>query len=271
MLVELDGEEARADLAVAEAALSESRSQFKRSRELYSTRGAVGAQLEQIEATLKANDARVASARARLDDTVIAHRSPGASDCGASASAASISPGTVITTLDDTSTIKLDFTVPESFLPTLHPGLAIQARSVAYPGRTFAGKVGERRFARRPEHALGHRSRAAAERRGAAEARHVPDRAAVARRERTRSSCPKRRSCPSGATCSSTSSRTQRREAQVSRSAQRRVGDVEVIAGLTAGEQVVTEGTQKLRDGAPVTVPEAAPAQASSARAGERS
>jgi multidrug efflux pump subunit AcrA (membrane-fusion protein) len=38
VLVELDGKEARADLAVAEAALSESRSQFNRSRELYATR-----------------------------------------------------------------------------------------------------------------------------------------------------------------------------------------------------------------------------------------
>ena len=62
VLVELDGKEARADLAVAEAALSESRSQFNRSRELYATRALSAAQLEQIEATLKANDARVASA-----------------------------------------------------------------------------------------------------------------------------------------------------------------------------------------------------------------
>jgi len=36
---------------------------------------------------------------------------------------------------------------------------------------------------------------------------------------------------------------------------QRRVGDVQVIEGLAAGELVVTEGTQKLRDGAPVTLP----------------
>jgi membrane fusion protein (multidrug efflux system) len=35
---------------------------------------------------------------------------------------------------------------------------------------------------------------------------------------------------------------------------QRRVGTVQVTDGLQAGELVVTEGTQKLRDGASVTV-----------------
>jgi membrane fusion protein (multidrug efflux system) len=38
---------------------------------------------------------------------------------------------------------------------------------------------------------------------------------------------------------------------------QRRVGDVQVIDGLVAGELVVVEGTQKLRDGAAVSVAEA--------------
>jgi membrane fusion protein, multidrug efflux system len=37
-----------------------------------------------------------------------------------------VSPGTTITTLDDLSSVRLDFTVPESFLGVLEPGLAIQ-------------------------------------------------------------------------------------------------------------------------------------------------
>ena len=52
-----------------------------------------------------------------------------------------ISPGTVITTLDDTSTVKLDFTVPETFLSAMQPGLDISARSVAYPETDFIGQV----------------------------------------------------------------------------------------------------------------------------------
>jgi len=48
---------------------------------------------------------------------------------------------------------------------------------------------------------------------------------------------------------------------------ERRVGDVQVIEGLAAGEVVVTEGTQKLRDGAAVTLQErAAPAAGAQAQ-----
>ncbi len=47
---------------------------------------------------------------------------------------------------------------------------------------------------------------------------------------------------------------------------QRRIGDVQVVEGLASGELVVTEGTQKLRDGSSVTlqgaVPDVAPAGA---------
>jgi membrane fusion protein (multidrug efflux system) len=43
---------------------------------------------------------------------------------------------------------------------------------------------------------------------------------------------------------------------------QRRVGDVQVLDGLAAGELVVTEGAQKLRDGSAVTVQQRAAAPA---------
>ncbi len=44
-----------------------------------------------------------------------------------------ISPGDVITTLDDTSVIKLDFSVPENFLSTLREGLSVRATAPAFP------------------------------------------------------------------------------------------------------------------------------------------
>ena len=45
-----------------------------------------------------------------------------------------ISPGDVITTLDDTSVIKLDFSVPENFLATLREGLSVRATRAGVPG-----------------------------------------------------------------------------------------------------------------------------------------
>jgi len=52
-----------------------------------------------------------------------------------------VSPSTVITTLDDVSKIKLDFSVPETFLTAVSEGMAIEAHSIVYPGRDFAGVV----------------------------------------------------------------------------------------------------------------------------------
>lgn len=52
-----------------------------------------------------------------------------------------VQPGQVITTLDDISSIKLDFTVPSAYLPSLKPRVAIEAESDALAGRVFRGKI----------------------------------------------------------------------------------------------------------------------------------
>ncbi len=257
LLVELDGAQARAELAIAEAAVTESRSQYKRSRELYTTKALSEAQLDQIEAALKANEARVAVAQARLADTMI--RAPFAGRVGLRrvSPGSLVNPGTVITTLDDTATIKLDFTVPESYLSTLAPGLPITALSIAYPGRTFEGKVSSvdsrvdpstrsvtvRALVPNPERLLkpGMFMNVRLER-GAADALLVPEQALVPEQGDVfvfvleGDSVAKR----------------------LIRTGQRRVGDVQVLQGLSAGDLVVTEGTQKLRDGVRVTVVDAA-------------
>ncbi len=54
-----------------------------------------------------------------------------------------VAPGTVITTLDDDSTIKLDFTLPEASLSSLAPGQSITATSDAWPGVNFDGRIAD--------------------------------------------------------------------------------------------------------------------------------
>lgn len=251
VLVELDGAQARADLAVAEAALAESRNQYQRSQELYTTKVLSDSQIEQIEATFKANEARVAAARARLGDTVI--RAPFAGRVGLRRVSVGslISPGTVITTLDDTSTIKLDFTIPETFLSSVEPGLEITSRSVAYPDADFGGRVSS------VDTRLDPATRSVTVRallpnpsgllkpgmfltvrlsRGAADALMVPEEALV----------------PEQGNVFVYVVKGEVAEKRRVRMGQRRVGEVQVLEGLADGELVVTEGTQKLRDGAAV-------------------
>ncbi len=52
-----------------------------------------------------------------------------------------VSPGTVITTIDDIDPVKLEFSVPETFLPAISTGLQIEARTEAYPETLFIGTI----------------------------------------------------------------------------------------------------------------------------------
>jgi membrane fusion protein (multidrug efflux system) len=141
VLVEMDASEARANLAEAQAALARSKSQYDRSRDLQSRQAMSVADLEQVEASLKADEARVAAAQARLDDTVIRAAFGGRTGFRHVSVGSFVSPGSVITTLDDTSIIKLDFTVPETYLFVLRRGLPVKAAATGLPDRTFDGAV----------------------------------------------------------------------------------------------------------------------------------
>jgi membrane fusion protein (multidrug efflux system) len=141
VLVEMDDVQARAALAEAEASLARSKSQYDRSRDLQSRQALSMADLELVEASLKGDEARVAAARARLDDTVIRASFKGRTGFRHVSVGSFVSPGTVITTLDDTSVIKLDFTVPETYLFVLRRGLPVTAVAAGLPDRTFTGAV----------------------------------------------------------------------------------------------------------------------------------
>jgi len=141
LLVELENSEIRANLAVAEAALTESRSSYERSLSLRATQAISEASLEQLRAAMQVDEATVEAAKARLANTYI--RAPFDGRVGLRR----ISPGgyvdtnTIITTLDDTDPIKLDFSIPEAFLAAVSEGMDIIAHSLVYPDRDFRGVV----------------------------------------------------------------------------------------------------------------------------------
>jgi membrane fusion protein (multidrug efflux system) len=251
VLVQLDDAQTRADVATAQAVLTESESQYNRSRELMNTQALSKSSFDQLEGTVKANRSRLAAANARLEDTVI--RAPFSGRVGLRRVSVGtlISPGDVITTLDDTSVIKLDFSVPENLLATLREGLSVHATAPAFPGRAFAGTVASidsrvdvntrsvtvRALLANEDGALKpgmflNVSLAKDER----EALVIPEEALTPEAERQY-------------VFVVADGRASRREVRIGG---RSPGSVEVLAGLKAGEQVVVEGTQKIRDGAEV-------------------
>lgn len=253
VLVELDSAQARADLAAAEAAAAESASQVKRSRELMASRVLSESQFEQLEATMKTNQARVAAARSHVNDTVI--RAPFAGRVGLRRVSVGslVSPGTVITTLDDLSVIKVDFAVPENFLAGLRDGLKVTATAAAFPGRDFIGKVTGvdsridpvsrsvtvRAVVPNPDMALkpGMFLNVALAR-DAHQALMVPEAALVPEQSRQFLFVIE-------------NGRAIRREVHIGG---RQPGRVEIVSGLESGDQVIVEGTQKVRDGGEVRV-----------------
>jgi len=255
VLVQLDDAQVRADVAAAEAALTESESQYNRSRELLSTQALSKSSFDQLEATMKANRARLAAAQARLEDTVI--RAPFSGRVGLRRVSVGtlISPGDVITTLDDTSVIKLDFSVPENFVATLREGLSVRATAPAFPGRTFAGKVAS--IDSRVD--LATRSvtvRALLANEDGALKPGMFLNVSLANDDRQALVIPEEALTPEAErqyVFVVDGNKAERREVQIG---MRRPGFVEVPTGLQAGEKVVIEGTQKVRNGGPVRAAE---------------
>lgn len=141
ILVEMTSTQQAADLLAARAELSEAEKAYQRAADLVAKGISSKASLDSATAARDAARGRVQSIEARLADTIIKAPFAGVVGLRNVSIGSFVSPGDVITTLDDISPIKGDFTVPERLLGMLKPGLAIEAGVAAYPGETFAGTV----------------------------------------------------------------------------------------------------------------------------------
>jgi membrane fusion protein (multidrug efflux system) len=254
ILLKLENSEPLADLAAARAALVDSTSQFRRSEELFKTRVVSESQLEQLEAKRDADQAAVNAAQARLAQTVIRAPFDGRLGLRRVSLGSIVNPNTIITTLDDTSLIKLDFDVPAVFLSRLEKGLSVTARSAAWPDQAFRGEVAS------IDTRVDPISRTITIRallpnddgrlmpgmfltvsllKDDVEALMIPEQAVVPERS-------KQFVYLLGA-----DNIVARREIKTGR---RRPGQVEVVEGLVPGDLVIAEGTQKVKPGQPARI-----------------
>ena len=253
VLVQLEDNEIVAGLALAEASLSESRSLYNRSKSLADTQAISVSTLEELLAQVRVDEAQVQAAKARLDNTVI--RAPFSGRVGLRR----VSPGsfvntsTVITTLDDVSQIKLDFSVPATFLTVLSEGMDISAESLVYPDQVFAGTV------------------ASIDTRLDPVTRAVLVRAIIPNEDgllkpgmfmsvdlkRDRGElvvAPEQAIVPEGGSQYVFVVADGVAEKRIVQLGRRIPGFVAIASGLEAGESVITEGTHKVRDGSAVEV-----------------
>jgi membrane fusion protein (multidrug efflux system) len=252
-LVELDTDEARANLAVASADFSESRSNFKRAEELDRTKSISQSELKQLQSAMEADQARVQAATARLADLTIRAPFDGRVGLRRISAGSLVSPGTIITTLDDLDTIKLDFALPEVLMAKLKPGLEINATSIAYPDTAFAGKV------------ISIDTRVDPVTRSITIRARIPNAEGLLRPGMLMSVVLIQEEMdalviPEQALISEQSrqyvfvinqGRAEKRQVETGR---RRPGEVEIVDGLVEGEMIVVEGTQRLQVGSEVEV-----------------
>lgn len=268
LLVQLEDAEERA--AVEEAAIhhAEEQREFERVRALHDKKMAAAQELDSRRSAMDTAAARLAAARARLQDRAI--RAPFAGVLGLRrvSPGAFVSPGTVITTLDDTRLIRARFAMPETVLTGIRTGQTLVAGSVALPGMAFTGTVSS------VDSRIDPVTRAVT-----VEAR-IPNSGQTLRpgmlltvslisRPRTSIGIPEKallayadRQYVFVVQADGTAGR---REVQLG---ERDVGWVEVTAGLREGETIVVEGQMDLKDGMrvrpagtpPATAPGATPA-----------
>jgi membrane fusion protein (multidrug efflux system) len=141
VLVELTDRAEVAALKEAQAAFAEAEKQTRRLEDLVGQGTVPRSAVDQQVALRDQARARMEAIRARLSDRVITAPFAGQLGFRMVSPGALVTPGTPITTLDDIATIKLEFAVPERFFAELKPGRSIDAMSAAYPERSFDGIV----------------------------------------------------------------------------------------------------------------------------------
>jgi membrane fusion protein (multidrug efflux system) len=270
VLARLDDDLQRADVVEAEALLSEKKQAMDRTETLR-RRNTVSAATEDLQqAELATAAARLDRARRRLDDRVVRAPFDGVVGMTTITVGARIDEDVVLTRLEDLSAVEVESAVPEVLYGRVQLGQSVTATSAAFADRRFEGKV------------------SAIDSRVDPVSRAFRIRATISNPERV---------LPSGMfmlltiTLADDDVLTVPEAAIVSEGTrtivyviagdkavlrpvtigQRQAGEVEVTAGLAAGEMVAVSGLLGLRDGASVTVnPGGAKSEAVGASRGSR-
>lgn len=141
VLVEMTSREESALLEEARFNADEAKKQLDRVQELAKRGAASQALLDQRVREFEAARARYNATESRLKDLVLLAPFSGVVGLREVSIGALVSPGDQITTLNDDSKMKLDFTVPAIYLRSLSVGLPIVSKSGDLGNKVFQGEV----------------------------------------------------------------------------------------------------------------------------------
>lgn len=253
ILIELEHAAETAALRAAKATRAEAQAALKRLRTLQQRDLSAQSELDLAEARYLASDAAVDEAQAELNDRIIRAPFSGVLGLREVSPGAYVSAGQTITTLHDLSILKVEFRVPEDALGMLRPGKSLNVRIPSLGNAQFAVMPDVDAVALTPQ----SRSLRVRARLPQPDAQLRPGALAVVELNDTDSAA---LSIPEAALMPYQGRQTVYvvKDGQVTRrevtSGRRATGWVEIRSGLSAGEQVVVHGGDKLRPNAQVQI-----------------
>lgn len=273
VLLVLDNREEVADLNAAEAQARERQSAFARARDLEKKKILSRETFETRAAEAEQAEAEVRSLQSVIENTIIRAPFDGVLGLRNVSIGALVQPGMPITSIDDLGRIKVDFDVPAVYLQDLKPGLQVTGTVEGIEGRRFIGAVTTvnsqvdpvtravtvRALIPNPDLVLrpGLLMSITLDLR-ARKSLTVPEGAVISQRDQAFVYVVEE----------AEDGRLLARRAEIKRGA-RRLGEVEVLSGLEAGQRVVTTGFMTLKDGDAVQIIDNPLKEASSGAAGE--
>lgn len=132
VLIEMTSAEEKALIEQQKSLVQEAWKQLERVKSLSREGAASAALLDQRQREYTSAVTGMLALQSRLNDHIIVAPFDGVLGLRNISVGALLQPGTKITTLDDDSVMKLDFSVPSIFLPSLKPGLEIVAKAAGY-------------------------------------------------------------------------------------------------------------------------------------------
>lgn len=256
LLVLLDDTEERAQLQEAKVNLEEQKREYRRLLKLVKQNAVPVFEVDAQRSRLKAADAQIDVVKTRIALRRISAPFSGRLGFRNVSQGALVRPGEVMTTLDDLTTVKLDFSVPETFLANLADNQPITAHSQAYPDHVFKGKVST--IDSRVDPVTRAISiRALIDNRDNKLRPGMLLTVTLVKNKKQSLSIPEESLMPRQdkqyVYIVNAEQQVEQREVEIGR---RRPGQVEVLSGLEAGMQVITDGTMRVGPGSSVKLVE---------------
>jgi membrane fusion protein, multidrug efflux system len=253
VLLKLDDEIERADLAQAEASLREAALSLERAETLRGQNAVSQSALDEAQTRRATAEANLDRAKRRLADRTVRAPFDGIVGLRRVDAGARVSDTTVITTLDDLSEIEIEFSVSETLYGRIALGQTVVATAAAYPERRFEGAVSSIDSRIDPA-GRSFKVRASLPNEDLALPAGMYMHVTLNLESRMAVVVPETAIVPVGGKSYVyviNNGLAELREVAVG---DRQPGTVEVSTGLEVGDVVVVSGTQRLRNGAPVNV-----------------